>query len=95
MATIFRINNLKPYFSNKLDYFIKLNNTSVTKYSLLHHITKTNSIRFMQPIMSLFLNWYVLLTTTFKRKKIKMKKHKFWKKYKLIKNSNRSNLKKK
>lgn len=53
------------------------------------------SFYFMNSINQLLMNLYILFITTHKRKKIKMKKHKFWKKWKLIRNKSKENLKKK
>ena len=48
---------------------------------------------FSSGISSNILGLYIFLTTTFKRKKLKMKKHKTWKRWKKIRNITKSNLK--
>lgn len=72
------------------------------KHSFFSRISLFQSLfraaKYMQEKMLLFPNlskemsYFILMCKTFKRKKIKMKKHKFWKKWKAKRNTNKKNL---
>jgi len=86
------VNGFLQNKTKKINFLLQNINQSVVKESFQSY---GNGIRITHPFKSVFMNWFILFIKTFVRKKLKMKKHKFWKKYKLIKNSNRKNLKKK
>jgi len=86
--------------------FLSVNNKiSTFKYSIDKHwnpilinFIYQNIYNFTLSIrnkINIFFNLYLHLTTTFKRKKLKMKKHQTWKRNRKNKNSQKLNLKKK
>jgi hypothetical protein len=83
--------NLKSLRKIHFKFFaLKLEN------KLFFHTSSLNSLFtwITFSLSGICLKYYILFAKTFKRKKLKMKKHKFWKKHKLIKNKNKQNLRK-
>jgi hypothetical protein len=94
------------HFHNPMKNFLKsgimsfknfTNSTSLIPLSQNISVCKEmwkNYIHYISSGMSNnILGLYIFLTTTFKRKKLKMKKHKTWKRWKKIRNITKSNLK--
>jgi hypothetical protein len=84
---------LKSFLSNGIMSL----NTNITPFTQKFQTCNEMWKHYIQYIHSgvnnKLLGLYIFLTTTFKRKKLKMKKHKTWKRWKKIRNITKSNLK--
>ena len=76
--------SIVPIIKNKIEDEFKTN--------LMFFLMRSNFLNFMKPNNKL-VDFYIFLTTTFKRKKLKMKKHKCSKRKKKLRNIQKSNLK--
>lgn len=78
------ISSIVPMIKNKIEDEIKTH--------LMFFLMRMNILNLIKPNNKL-MDFYIFLTTTFKRKKLKMKKHKCSKRRKKLRNIQKSNLK--
>jgi len=81
------VKNLRGVFMNVIFHRML---TIKTNFGLMNNLI--NKINIVPSLMK-DINYYILMCKTFKRKKLKLKKHKFWKKWKARRNTNKKNKK--
>lgn len=81
------IKNLRGVFMNVI--FHKLYTLKYNLGLMNHYFYKINVV----PNLLKDVKDYIFMCKTFKRKKLKLKKHKFWKKWRARKNTNKKNKK--